>query len=185
MSYLRTFAPWIVYAVVPDHYWQWAALIGTCLSLIEITRLVRDGREIAAMVIDIGTGVFFLALTIVAFADPNTALHPYSPAISSGVLMLVAGISMVVRMPFTLPIAKQSTPPELWSNPGFLRANYLITAVWTASFTIGCIALAVLAHADGPRIAVQVAAFAIPATFTVRYSAHMQAVAQRTNPSAA
>ncbi|MGW4117916.1 hypothetical protein [Nocardia sp. NPDC004711] len=185
MSYLRTFAPWIVYAVVPAHHWQWAALIAACLSLIEIARLLRAGRDVTAMVIDIGTAVFFIALTILAFTDPNTPLHPYSPAISSGVLMLVAGISMLVGTPFTLPIAKQSTPPALWSNPEFIRVNYVITTAWTVSFTIGCIALAVLAHTDGPRTAVQVAAFAIPAVFTIRYSAHAQAAAQRTNPSAA
>jgi hypothetical protein len=185
MSFLRTFAPWIVYAVVPSHYWQWGALIAACLSLIEIARLVRAGRGVSGMVIDLGSAVFFIALAILAFADPGTALHPYSPAISSGVLMLVAGVSILVGTPFTLPIAKQSAPPELWSDPRFLRVNYIITGVWTTSFAIGCILLAILAHADTPRTVVQVAAFVIPAVFTVRYTARARAAAQAANSSLA
>ncbi|MFF3567823.1 hypothetical protein [Nocardia jiangxiensis] len=185
MSFLRTFAPWIVYAVVPSHYWQWAALIAACISLIEIFRLVRAGRGVTGMVIDLGSAAFFIALTILAFVDPNTPLHPYSPAISSGVLMIVAGISLLVRTPFTLPIAKQSTPPELWSNPAFIRVNYIITGVWAASFTIGCLLLAILAHTDTPRTVVQVAAFALPALFTLRYTARAQAAAKAANPSIA
>ncbi|MFE9580070.1 hypothetical protein ACFYO1_27045 [Nocardia sp. NPDC006044] len=178
MSYLRTFAPWIVYAIIPAAYWQWAALIALLLSVVEVARQVRGGRTLDALMIDLGSLVFFAALTVLAFVDPNTALHPYSPALSSGVLALIALFSLAVRRPFTLGIAKQSTPEEFWDNPVFIRTAYVLTSVWAASFTIGCLVLTVLAQAGStPRTIAQVLAFAIPVVFTIRYVAYIQSKA--------
>ncbi|MFI5779518.1 hypothetical protein [Nocardia sp. NPDC051570] len=185
MIYLRTFSPWIVYAVIPSHYWQWSALIALGISVVGIGYQIRAGQRLDALILDCGSALFFAALTVLAFADPNTALHPYSPAISSGVLALIAGISLAVRVPFTLPIAKQSTPPEFWDQPLFIRTAYVITSVWTASFTIGCGALAFLAHSNTPRTVVQVLAFVIPVVFTIRYAAHIQSKARALGEQAA
>ncbi|MEV6069213.1 hypothetical protein AB0L82_21910 [Nocardia sp. NPDC052001] len=179
MSYLRTFAPWIVYAVIPSEYWKWAALIAFGISAATVARQTRAGQALDAQLMDIGSAVFFAALTVLAFVNPDTALHPYSPALSSGVLALIAGISLALRNPFTLPIAKQSTPRELWDNPVFIRTSYIITSVWAASFAIGCVALALLAHTDGPRTIVQIAAFVIPVVFTLRYVAYIQGKARK------
>jgi hypothetical protein len=179
MSYLRTFAPWIVYAVIPTAHWEWAALIALVISIATIAQQTRSGRPMDAQIIDIGSGVFFAALTVLAFADPNTALHPYSPALSSGVLALIAGTSLALRMPFTLGIAKQNTPREMWDHPVFIRTSYVITSVWTASFAIGCVVLAALAHSSSTlRTVAQVLAFAIPVVFTIRYVAHIQGKAK-------
>ncbi|RJO70039.1 hypothetical protein D5S18_29730 [Nocardia panacis] len=176
MSYLRTFAPWVVYALVPDRFWQWGALAALVLSLVEIARRTRAGHRLDALILDAGTALFFVALTVLAFAVPNSPLHAYGAAASNGVLALIAGVSIAVRVPFTLGIAKQTTPREIWDHPIFLRMNYLITAVWTASFALGALALVLLAHSGAAlRIPTQVAAFAIPMIFTIRYVAHMQA----------
>ncbi|GAB0102760.1 hypothetical protein JMUB6875_17300 [Nocardia sp. JMUB6875] len=175
MSYLRTFAPWIVYAVIPSQYWQWSALIAVVISVASIAQQRRAGRGWDALIIDLGSAVFFAAVTVLAFADPDTALHAYMPAISSGVLALIAGISLLIRVPFTLPIAKQTTPQELWDQPLFIRTAYVLTSVWTAAFVIGCVALTALAHgSSGLRTTVQVLAFVIPVVFTIRYVAHIQ-----------
>lgn len=179
MSYLRTFAPWIVYAVVPSEYWKWAALIAFGISAATVARQTRAGQALNAQLIDIGSAGFFAALTVLAFVDPDTALHPYSPALSSGVLAIIAGTSLALRNPFTMPIAKQSTPRELWVHPGFIRTNYVLTGVWTASFTIGCVVLIALAHSSsGSRTIAQIAAFVIPVVFTIVYVARVQAKAQ-------
>ncbi|MFX0578567.1 hypothetical protein [Nocardia nepalensis] len=185
MSYLRAFAPWIVFAVIPSQYWQWAALAAFGVSVLGIAQQVRAGQRIEAMAIDIGSVVFFAALAVIAFVDPDSALHPYTPALSSGVLALIAGASLLVRVPFTLPIAKQTTPRELWDHPVFIRTSYVITSVWTASFVVGCVALTALAHSSsGGRTTVQVLAFALPVIFTIRYVAHIQAKANSRTESA-
>ncbi|GAB2514151.1 hypothetical protein [Nocardia heshunensis] len=179
MSYLRTFAPWIVYAVIPSQYWQWSALIAFAIAVAGIVPQLRAGRSLDSLIIDIGSAVFFAVVTVLAFADPNTALHAYLPALSSGVLALIAGFSLLIRVPFTLPIAKQTTPQEFWDQPLFIRTAYVLTSVWTASFVIGAIALTALAHgSSGLRTTVQVLAFVIPVTFTLRYVAHVQGKAR-------
>ncbi|MGW6377366.1 hypothetical protein ACWFRB_15015 [Rhodococcus sp. NPDC055112] len=179
MTYLRTFAPWIVYAVIPSQHWQWSAMIALAIALAGIAQQIRAGQQWDALIIDIGSAAFFTALTALAFTDPDTALHPYMPAISSGVLALIAGVSLLARVPFTLPIAKQTTPQEFWDQPMFIRTAYILTSVWTASFAIGCIALTALAHSSsGLRTTVQVLAFVVPVVFTVRYVAHVQAKAK-------
>ncbi|WP_067701547.1 hypothetical protein [Nocardia jejuensis] len=186
MTYLRTFAPWIVYAVIPSQHWQWSALIALGISVLGIALQLRAGQRPSALIIDIGSGVFFAALTVLAFTDPDTALHPYMPAISSGVLAIIAGLSLLVRVPFTLPIARQSTPLEYWDQPIFIRTAYILTSVWTASFLIGCVALALLAHsAEGLITTVQVLAFVVPVVFTLRYVAHIQAKAKALGAPAA
>jgi uncharacterized membrane protein len=179
MSYLRTFAPWIAFAVFPAGEWQWAALVALAICVVGITRQTRSGVPAGAQIIEIGSAVFFAALTALAFADPHTALRPYTPSLASGALGLIAGISLALRRPFTLGIARQTTPREHWNSPLFIRANVIITAVWTASFLIGGVILAFLAHSSPYVVgAVQVAAFAVPMVFTVRYVARARARGQ-------
>jgi hypothetical protein len=178
MSYLRTFAPWIVYAIIPSAQWNWAALIALVLSIGLIAQQTRSGRTLEAQIIEIGSAVFFAAITVVAFTNPDSGLHHYTPALSSAMLALIAGVSMAVRKPFTLGIAKQTTPREFWDQPMFVRINVIITAVWTASFAVAAIVLTTLAHSGSTaRTVVQVAAFVVPMVFTLRYVAHIQAKA--------
>jgi hypothetical protein len=180
MSYLRTFAPWLVYAIIPSAHWNWAALIALVLSIGLIAQQTRSGRTLDAQIIEIGSAVFFAAITVIAFVTPDSGLHPYTPALSSAALALIAGASLAVRKPFTLGIAKQTTPREFWGQPLFIRTNVIITTVWTASFAVAAIALATLAHSGATtRTIVQIAAFVVPMIFTVRYVAHIQAKAAR------
>jgi hypothetical protein len=176
MSYLRTFAPWIVFAIIPSGDWQWAALIALAISVSGVIRQTKSGLPLDAQIIDIGSAVYFAALTVLAFADPHTPLHAYTSCLASGAIGLIAGVSLAVGKPFTLGIAKQSVSRDRWDSPLFIRTNVIITAVWTASFIISCVALAFLAHSSVlARSTVQVAAFVVPMVFTVRYAAYVRA----------
>ncbi|MEY9891868.1 hypothetical protein ABIA35_009369 [Catenulispora sp. MAP12-49] len=176
MAYLLAFAPWIAFAVVPGGAWAWAALIALAVSAAGVVRQTRAGLPLDAQVIAIGSAVYFAALAVLAFADPHTALHAYTPALASGALALIGIGSLALREPFTLGIAKQEMPREAWDHPEFLRVNVVITAVWTASFAAGAVALAFLAHSPAaPRVTVQVAAFVVPMVFTGRYVAAARA----------
>ncbi|MBW8487530.1 hypothetical protein [Actinomadura parmotrematis] len=183
MNYVLTFLPWIVYAVLPSGQWQWAALAGLAVALGVIVRQRAAGAGPDALVIEIGSAAFFAVLAAIAFADPHSPVHPYSPALSSGVLAVIAGASLAARRPFTLGIAKRSTPREFWDQPLFVRTNVVLTAVWTAAFAVTAAILAALAHAgqghSAAAVAVQVAGFVLPIAFTLRYVAAVQARAQR------
>ena len=179
MSYLRAFLPWIVFAVIPGSQWQWAALIAVIISVVGIARQTRAGLPLDAQIIELGSAAYFAALAALAFADPHTTLHSYTASLASGALGVIGLVSLAVRKPFTLGVAKQSTPREMWDHPFFIRVNVVITSVWTASFVVGCVALAALAHSSVvARTVVQTAAFAIPLVFTLRYVAQAQAKAE-------
>ncbi|MDN3351529.1 hypothetical protein [Actinomadura sp. DC4] len=176
MTYLRTFLPWIVYAAVPSGSWQWGALAALVVAVALIVWQRRAGRTADALIIETGSAVFFVALAIVAFADPHSGLHPYTGALSNGVLALIAAISLAVHRPFTLGIAKQSTPREYWEMPEFVRINMIITSVWTVSFAVSAIVIAIFAaRGDRTAVIVQVAGLIVPMVFTIRYVAHVKA----------
>ncbi|WP_194819197.1 hypothetical protein [Nocardia sp. XZ_19_385] len=184
MSYLRTFVPWIVFAVVPHAYWQWAALTAVVLSVLELGIRVRAGSKPEALVIELGTALFFAVIAVLAFANPETSLHDYVPALANGMLAIIAGTSLAIRVPFTLAIAKQTAPQEVWEEPLFIRLNYVLTTAWAICFVVGAVALAFLAYSPGPRFAVMVAVFVIPVVFTLRYVAHVRAQAEASEASA-
>ncbi|MFE0513876.1 hypothetical protein [Streptomyces sp. NPDC058964] len=181
MSYLRTFLPWIVFAVLPSGNWQWAALAALVVAVALIAQQVRADTGFDALIIEVGSAVFFAALTVIAFADPHSGVHDYSAALSSGTLAVIAGVSLAIGRPFTLGIARRTTPREVWNLKPFIRTNVIITAVWTAAFALTAVVLALVAHAGDAHSTtatlVQVAGFVVPMVFTVRYVAYVQAKA--------
>lgn len=177
MPYLITFSPWIVYAVIPRSAWLWAGLTALVLTAaVTVWGLALRRRPVDSMIIELSSLVFFAGVVVTAAVAPDSVLHEYAPALSSGWLAVVSWLSLAVRRPFTLGIAKLTTPRELWDHPVFRRTNTIITLVWAAAFTVGATLLAVLADA-GPldRLLVQVAHFVLPMVFTVRYVAVVRA----------
>ncbi|MFB7950374.1 hypothetical protein ACFC6L_36335 [Kitasatospora phosalacinea] len=61
MSYLRTFLPWIVFAVVPSSQWQWAASAG--LVAAAVLALLADGGS--------GHSTASLTVRVAGFAVPT------------------------------------------------------------------------------------------------------------------
>ncbi|MEU1668075.1 hypothetical protein ABZ547_31770 [Streptomyces sparsogenes] len=179
MNYLRTFLPWIVFAALPSGSWQWGASAALVVAVALIVGQVRAGVGLDALIIELGSAVFFAVLAVVAFADHDSGVHDYSAALSSGTLAVIAGVSLAIGKPFTLGIAKRTTPREVWGLRPFVRTNVVITAVWTAAFALTALALAFEAQSghghSTPATLVQVAGFAVPMVFTVRYVAHVQA----------
>jgi uncharacterized membrane protein len=182
MTYARTFLPWIVYAVVPSGSWRWGALAALLVAVALVVQQRRTGRPADAVIIETGSAVFFAALTVVAFADPHSGLHPYTAGLSNAMLALIAGISLAIHRPFTLGIAKQTTPREYWGLPAFVRTNVIITSVWTAAFVVTAIVLTLLAHAGHGRatvtVVIQIAGLVLPMLFTKAYVARVQTRAQ-------
>ncbi|MEV5436534.1 hypothetical protein AB0K80_10925 [Streptomyces sp. NPDC052682] len=181
MSYLRTFLPWIIFAVLPSSHWQWAALAALVVAVAVIVQQRQAGAGFDALIIELGSAAFFAALAALAFADPGSGVHDYSAALSSATLAVIAGVSLAIGKPFTLGIAKRTTPREIWGLKPFIRTNTVITAVWTAAFTATAVALVLVAHTGHAHSAlatlVQIAGFALPMLFTVRYVAHVQSKA--------
>src|SRR5439155_3546112 len=108
-------------------------------------------------VLSVGTLAFFAAMSAVALASPHAAIHRWMATLSAGALAVIALAPLLVKRPFTLGIARRTTPAELWDHPEFLRLNRFITSVWTVGFLVaagGCsLAIALLRDDTGAIIA--------------------------------
>jgi len=176
-GYLKSFAPWIAYAAgaaISD--WRYGAAAGLATGAVVLLQQHRGhGVELLTAV----TTVFFAAVLPIAIVDPEAGIHQYMAALSLGTLGAAATASLLVHKPFTLAIARQSTPAELWDHPLFHRVNAVITSVWAASFVATALVCAALAHQYPDLVplwvAAQIIGFVIPARFTRRYPDHVRA----------
>ncbi|SEB94978.1 hypothetical protein SAMN05428945_1619 [Streptomyces sp. 2224.1] len=172
MNYLRSFIPWLVFAGVGAAGWQWGALAGL---LIAVALLIADraaGLSLDYRLLEYGTILFFAGLSVLAFARPDSGLKMYGSALSQGWLALIAWVSIAVRRPFTMGIARRMAPPEVWHTPLFRRINVVLTATWALSFTLTAIAQTVASLQAWNvivSIALQVAGFVLPIRFTAAY----------------
>lgn len=184
MNYLRSFAPWILYAVAGTQLdWRYSALVGLGLAVAILLWERREGVPADAMVIELSAGLFFALLSIFAFVAPDSPLHDQVVTMSSAWLALTAWGSLALRRPFTLGIGRRMVEPEVASHPLFRRTNVIITTVWATAFTVEAVALGVLLsaapHATAAAITVKIAAFAVPVAFTLRYPSIVRARAMR------
>ena len=120
------------------------AVFAACLIALAVIMLdAIRGR--ALKLFGVGGVMVFGAIGLyLAFIDPALATSKVKLAVDTGILIISAG-SMLIRFPFTLQYAIEAVPAETAAMPGFLRANYLITAAWaTASLLMMLSNLAVL-----------------------------------------
>lgn len=172
MNYLRSFLPWIVFAGVASVGWQWGALAALAVSGGLLVADRAAGLSLESRLLEYGTIVFFAALTLLAFALPDSGLREYGSTLSTGWLAVIAWVSAAVRRPFTLPIARSKAPPEVWETPLFLRINMVLTAAWALSFTLTSAAQAIVTAYDLGLIVslpLQIAGFVLPIRFTALY----------------
>jgi hypothetical protein len=176
VNYLRGFIPWIAFAVIPG--WQWGALTALLIGFFLLVKQHKAGVGMDALILETSTVLYFAALAVLAFSAPFSPLHHFSGALSFAWLALTAWGTLAVRKPFTLGIARLSTPREYWNTPQFLRINVVITTVWAAAFTLTAIAVVISEAANASTVVAivcQVVGFVVPAVFTARYPKIVQA----------
>jgi intracellular septation protein A len=173
MRQLRGFLPWIAFpaaATVLD--WRLAAALAFAVALAGSARRHADTFGVAAM-------VFFGGLTVVAFADPTSAIHHFVPALTPATLALAAAVSIAVRRPFTMPFAKRVAPREFWETPMFMHINVVLSAVWATSFAamaaVNAVVLSMHPQATAVLIGAQIAGFVIPMRICRSYPATVRA----------
>jgi hypothetical protein len=143
MAYVLSFSPWIAYGGVSASLTWRAGVYAALVVQAALAATLLRRRELDAL--SLGTLIFFAAMTGVALASPHAAIHRWMAALSAGALAVIALASLLGGQPFTLAIARRTTPAELWDHPEFIRLNRFITSVW---------ALAFLAAAGGCSLAI-------------------------------
>jgi hypothetical protein len=104
-----------------------AAAIGLAVIALDFIR----GRSIKLL--GAGSVILFAGVgCYLALVDPGLGNLPVRLSVDAGIF-LISLTSMLIRRPFTLQYAIEAVPAETAAMPGFLRANYIITAAWTAA----------------------------------------------------
>ncbi|MEW9550082.1 hypothetical protein [Nonomuraea sp. NPDC050783] len=177
MRGLLGFLPWIVYAVIATgDEWRWGAITGLVIAVALVLVDRRAGRAWDEMVIETSAALFFACLTVLSLAAPHSPLTPYGPALVNVWLAGTAWGSLIIRRPFTLGIARATTPREVWDTRPFHHVNVVITAAWAVAFTAAAISLAIVLaaspHATAAVVTIKVLSFVLPAAFTAWYPRH-------------
>ncbi|WP_313879551.1 hypothetical protein [Streptomyces silvisoli] len=178
VRYLRGFIPWIAFAAISTVGWQWGALAALVSGVWLLAKDRRSGVAADALILETSTVAYFAAMTAFAFAVPHSPVRTYAGALSLGWLAATAWSTLAVRRPFTLGIARRSTPQEVWQTPQFLRVNMVITTAWATGFALTAAAVAACDAAHTGPLATtvcQVVGFVAPAVFTNRYPKIVQA----------
>ena len=80
-----------------------------------------------------GSAILFASVGLyLTLIDPALGNSAVKLAVDTGIFAISLA-SMLMRRPFTLQYALEAVPAETAGMPGFLRANYIITAAWTAA----------------------------------------------------
>jgi hypothetical protein len=118
--------------------------------------------------------LFALLAIYVGFIQPGLAVQAVRMIADIG-LILLAFISILMRNPFTAQYARDDAPEELWNTAPFIRANYILAAVWSLAFAVRATADAYATFNKKFPLSLDVAAglvaLALAIVFTVRYPA--------------
>jgi hypothetical protein len=101
-----------------------------CVAVIAYD--ILRGRSIKML--GAGSVVLFAALGFyLTLVDPGVSTSAVKLAVDAGVFA-IALLSIAIRFPFTLQYAREVVDAETAEQPGFMKANYIITWAWTAAF---------------------------------------------------
>ena len=130
-------APWIVMALLsgPGRFEE---SVSTALGLSILFIYLSHRRGGSFKPLEFFDVAYFGTLAVIGLLASDTLitwLEKWSGEMSSLALAAFAFGSLIMRNPFTLPYAKETTPEEYWDSPLFLRVNRTITLVWALSFT--------------------------------------------------
>jgi hypothetical protein len=105
------------------------AAAAICLAVIAFD--IVSGRSIK--ILGAGSVMVFTAVGgYLVLVDPALGNSTVKFAIDTGIF-LISLISIVIRRPFTLQYAREVVDAETAKQPGFMKANYLITLAWTGA----------------------------------------------------
>ena len=140
-SPLSGIAPWVLLSILsgPGRFEEAAS---AALGLTLLTLWVGWRRGFPVHTLEVFGAVVFGVMSILGlFASDDLIrwLESWAGEVSNVALASFAIVSLLIRRPFTLAYAKDTTPEEYWESPLFMRINYAITAVWAGAFTFSAI----------------------------------------------
>ena len=148
MTLFVILAPYGVYAFMMLVTSATASLVtagAVCLATIAFDK--ARGRSLK--ILPTGTAIVFAGVIAwLHLIDPALSDKAVKVAVDGGTLVISLG-SLLARYPFTLQYALERVHPEIAAMPGFLRSNYIITGVWSASMLLMLLANAAILYVPG------------------------------------
>jgi hypothetical protein len=185
MNLLLAFVPFIVFVIVERLVGIPVGLAAGAVAAAAL--LMRDlivpGRSVKLL--EVGTLLLFGGLTLLALAmGEQWSIADVRLRVDAGLLLIVL-LTMLLGRPFSLQYAREHVAPAHWTDPVFLRVNYVISGAWAIAFGVLVVADVVIDVVPGvPRmggLAAIVAALWAAAWFTGWYpEQHQRHMAGRT-----
>lgn len=171
MVILRSLAPFILYAVLAPLTSQiGAAVAALALTVVLLALARRRGTPVDQQVIQLSSLGFFTAYAVVCLLFPHSDTGRWTGAAIQLWLGITVIATLVVRKPFTQPIARTRAPRQVWDTPEFLHFNMVISSAWAASFIVSAAIVGVLAAlGNAPTLVVvviMVLAIVVPVLYT-------------------
>jgi len=150
-----------------------AVALGWAVLMLGITRYQQKIGviKIWPKILDIGLIFLWLALLIIQLvAHPNDQFDKsWNGVIVNGGLSVIVFFTILVKQPFTLQYAKDSTPEETWTNKGFIWVCTMCAYIWLASFLLGALfpLLSVVANPNNNQTLITIFANVLPIVILV------------------
>lgn len=120
-----------------------AAAIGLAVIALDFIR----GRSLKWL--GAGSAILFAALGLyLTLIDPSLGNSSVKLSVDTGIFA-ISLTSMLIGRPFTLQYAREAVAAETAAMPGFLRANYVITAAWTTAALVMMVANLAMLYVPG------------------------------------
>lgn len=175
MTIFLILAPYGVYALLMLVASTTQSLLaGTALCVATIALDAVRGRSLK--ILPASSAIVFAGIAAyLNLIDPTVSAKAVKLSVDVGIFT-ISLCSMLARHPFTMQYALESVPAEIAAMPGFSRANYIITGVWTTAALLMMLANAATLYVPGLPIwlglAVAFAARNSAVFFTKWYSAY-------------
>lgn len=135
MGILLAFAPFLVFVILERFAGYATSLLAAAVTsaLLVLKDRISGG---SIKVLEAGTLMLFTGLAVyAAIRKPAWSILFVRLLVDAGLLLVVLA-SLALKQPFTVQYAKEQVAAEFWTNPGFLRTNYVITGVWALAFAL-------------------------------------------------
>jgi hypothetical protein len=107
---------------------------GAAICLVVIAYDMARGRSLK--ILGAGSVIVFTAVGgYITEIDPDLSVSGIKFAVDSGIFLVTFG-SILIGKPFTLQYAREAVDAETLKMPGFIKANYIITAAWTLAMLL-------------------------------------------------
>ena len=140
--------PWVLFFALSRTGLPRAGVIAGLLVALYPTG-AQAVRGLSVKAPDWTTLAFFTVAAVSVIVGGSTLLlfWKYSLVVVWVLFAGMAWASILFGEPFTLQYARETTPPEFWQHPVFVRTGLILTLVWAGVFTLN---LAIAGAAVGP-----------------------------------